>query len=450
MYRKALDYLTEWKNRKNRKPLVIRGARQTGKSTLVRLFTKTSNIDLIEINFEEHPEYKDIFSTHDIEKIIQLIEIRIRKKIRKNKSCIFLDEIQNHPRALITLRYFFERRPDLIVIAAGSLLDFLLEDHSFSMPVGRIEYLFLGPMTFEEFLIAEDNAQLLEYISNVKPEEEIPGPIHAMASEALGRYCVLGGMPEVVKVWLQEKSFLEVEKVKHAIINTFRDDFNKYKTRANTNRLQKTFDRFPRFIGKKIVYSQIDNTEKSRELEGALHLLEQARIIYRVNHSSGNGVPLGAEKQKKKNKGLFLDVGLLCGINGLTIHECNNSEDVMHINAGEIAEQYIGQHLLYMNDFYRQPELYYWAREKPQSHAEVDYLVSRGPSVIPIEVKAGKSGTLRSLHVFMQQKKYNAALRFNAEPPSILDVTTSIAGPKHSFTLISLPLYMIEQWKRFI
>ena len=185
LYRKALTFLDSWKDRKNRKPLVIRGARQTGKSTLVRMFAEKHGLDLFEINFEENPDHKSLFQTNDIEAIILMLEIQFRRKIVPDRSCIFLDEIQNHPRVLQTLRYFYEKQPRLLVIAAGSLLEFLLEDHSFSMPVGRIEYLLLGPMTYEEFLLADSQSSLLEFLESVDPVKPIPDAIHQTAIRAL-------------------------------------------------------------------------------------------------------------------------------------------------------------------------------------------------------------------------------------------------------------------------
>jgi predicted AAA+ superfamily ATPase len=412
------------------------------------MFAEEQGLDLIEINFEERPEYRDLIPSNDIRAIIQLLEIEFRKEIQHDRTCIFFDEIQNHPQVLHTLRYFYEKQPDLPVIAAGSLLEFLLEDLSFSMPVGRIEYLFLGPMTFEEYLIADDQSSLLQFVESVEPGQKIPTAIHQAAIRSLRTWILTGGMPEILATWLETQSFLEVDRVKQSILNTFRDDFNKYKKRLNTGRLQTAFSRFPGFVGKKIVYSRIDDGEKSRDLETALRLLEQARIIYRVCHSNGNGVPLGAEVNEKRKKGLFLDVGLLSGINGLSIADITNPDQIMQVNSGALVEQFIGQHLLYMNDFFRYPELYYWSRQKSQSSAEIDFLVPLGSNIVPIEVKAGKAGTLRSLHVFMEQKRSYFAVRFYAGALQLSDVKSSLAGSTWKYQLLSLPLYLVEQWKR--
>lgn len=177
----------------------------------------------------------------------------------------------------------------------------------------------------------------------------------------------------------------------------------------------------------------------------------QAPTLFTLyGHSDANGVPLGAEKKEKKSKGLFLDTGLLCAISGLSLSDFSDPRQILQVNAGTLAEQFAGQHLLYMTDFFRLPELYYWSRAKSQSSAEIDYLPTHGSSVIPVEVKAGKTSSLRSLQVFMQKKKNPLAVRFNLERPLLSVVATSVPGPKHRFRLVSLPLYMVEQWKRFV
>lgn len=450
MYRRALNYIEDWSKRGNRKPLVIRGARQTGKSTLVRLFCEKHNLTLFEINFEEDESYETIFQTHDISTIKLQLEIKFGKKIETSSSCLFLDEIQASPKAFTTLRYFYEKNPDLKVIAAGSLLELVMQQEGFSVPVGRLEYLFLGPMNFEEYLLASGNEQLVSFLESYIPGEEIPPAIHLEAMKEVRFFTSIGGMPEVVQTWVDQKSMLDTERIHHSILTTFRDDLYKYRRFYDDELLISTLSSFPNFVGKKIVYAQFDRTKKPRDVEKALHLLEQARIIYRVCHSSGNGVPLGAEKKANKQKGLFLDVGLLSASLGLTISDFNAPESIMLINKGVIAEQFIGQHLLYQNDFFKYPELFYWSREKSQSGAEVDFLVSKGNTVIPIEVKSGKTGTLRSLHSFVGQKKQSLGIRFYTDAPRTDRVTSSIPGEKYTFTLISLPLYLVGRVRSYL
>jgi predicted AAA+ superfamily ATPase len=450
MKRNALSTLKNWFEDPNRKPLIIRGARQTGKSTLVRLFAQQQKLTLLEINFEENPEYKEIFNSNNIDRILQLLEVTCRQHIHTASTLLFLDEIQFHPEAIQTLRYFYEKRPEVAICAAGSLLDFVLEDHTFSMPVGRIEYLYLGPMTYEEFLCAYGEKNLLDYIHAYCLPQDIPVSIHNQAMDLLRLYIVLGGMPGVIKDYISTQSLLSANKARQAIINTYRDDFNKYKTRINIKRLQKVFNSFPACVAKKIIYKSIDRNEGSREIEQTLHLLEMARVIYRITHTSANGIPLGAQINEKYRKGLFLDTGLLCAMQGLSLDDIKDPQELPLVNNGTLAEQFIGQHLLYSRPPYIEPQLHYWVREKATANAELDYILSEGQSIIPIEVKSGKAGRLRSLHVFMGIKKLKTAMRFNADAPSVAAVDCLGTKDPWRFSLISLPMYLVGQCRRII
>jgi len=450
MKRNALDYLVEWNSRKNRKPVIIRGARQVGKSFLVRMFAEKASYDLAEINFEYTPELADLFKSNDPKQIIQLLELKLNRKITAEKTLLFLDEIQAAPPVLIALRYFYELMPELHIIAAGSLLEFVLEDHSFSMPVGRIEYLHLGPMTFEEFLVASGRANLYEFIHNYSLKTEFPKIIHDELSDLFKKYLIIGGMPEVIKTYLETDSIRNCEMVKQSLLSTYRDDFSKYGKRVNHQRLQKVFNAIPAMVGNKLKYVNISRDDKPGSIESALHMLELARIIYRICHSSANGIPLGAQVNRRHSKPLFLDVGLQCRALGLNMLDFEKTDSIMMINAGAICEQFVGQHLLYSNEFFIEPELFYWIREKSQSSAEVDYVLAQGQRVIPVEVKAGKTGTLKSLQVFLQEKKIDLALRFNTDMPSVTHTQTNVPGKSQRFTLLSLPLFMVGQIKRII
>lgn len=450
MKRNALDYLIEWNSRKNRKPVIIRGARQVGKSFLVRMFAEEVSYDLVEINFEYNPELTDLFKSNDPNQIIQLLELKLNTKITSEKTLLFLDEIQAAPSVLAALRYFYEQMPELHVIAAGSLLEFVLEDHSFSMPVGRIEYLHLGPMSFEEFLVAAGRNNLFEFLHTYSLQSDFPNIIHKELLDLFKRYLVIGGMPEVIKTYLETDSTRNCEMAKQSLLSTYRDDFSKYGKRVNHQRLQKVFNSIPAIVGNKLKYVTISRNEKPSSIESALHMLELARVIYRVCHSSSNGIPLGAQVNRKHNKPLFLDVGLQCRTLGLNLLDFENPDTIMMINSGAICEQFIGQHLLYSNEFFIEPELYYWVREKSQSSAEVDYVLSEGQRIIPVEVKAGKTGTLKSMQVFLQEKNIDLAVRFNTDIPSVTHTRTAIPGKPQPFTLLSLPLYMVGQIKRLL
>jgi predicted AAA+ superfamily ATPase len=449
MYRFSLEQLKEWSTRQSRKPLVLRGSRQVGKSYLVRMFAKESFEALAEINFEQMPDVAELFDSKNPQTIVAHLESKLNQSIVPGKTLLFLDEIQAAPEVFAALRYFYEQMPSLHVIAAGSLLEFVLEEHTFSMPVGRIEYMHLGPMTFEEFLLALGKQKLLEFVQGYSLSEPMPRSIHNDLMTLIKDFCVIGGMPEAVQVYVNSNSYLECERVTSNILSTYRDDFTKYGQRVNSHRIEKVFSKTPLLIGQKFKYSQIDREEKTRDLKHALHLLEMARIVYRVPHSDANGLPLGAEINDRYFKTLFLDVGLVCRICGLSMADIQSVDDMMLINSGAICEQFVGQHLLYAGRSYESPQLFYWMRQQGSANAEVDYLLSLGTHIIPVEVKAGKSGSLKSVHVFINEKRRDFALRFNADLPSITEVKTSVSPmTPQPFRLLSLPFYLIGQAKR--
>jgi predicted AAA+ superfamily ATPase len=448
--RSALQYLKKWKDKKTRKPLIIRGARQVGKSSLVRIFAKEAKLDLLEINLELGDDYHDCFTSKNPNQIITLLELKTARKIIPGKTTLFLDEIQAASEILASLRYFYELIPELHVIAAGSLLEFILEEHTFSMPVGRIEYLHLGPMTFKEFLDGIGREQLREFIEQFIIYDEIPLVIHSELMKMFRIYCAVGGMPEAVQEYQNSGSMLEVDTIKQSILLTCRDDFNKYGRRFKHTRLQKVFQKLPMQVGQKLKYVNLDRNEKSSDLKKALHLLALARIYTPVFHTAANGVPLRAEINEKKQKPLFLDVGLLTAASGMNYADIASLDEVNLVNSGSTCEQFIGQHLLYARPYYQEPELFYWCREKRQASSEVDYVLSYGSRVFPVEVKAGKTGTLKSLQVFIREKGLGAGVRFNADLPSLHDAGFSLPGVQGYFSLLSLPLYMVEELPRII
>lgn len=346
------------------------------------------------------------------------------------------------------LRYFYEDRPDVHVIAAGSLLEFALSDHEFSMPVGRIEYLHMGPMTFEEFLLATGEEALVKFLGDWQPATEFPLSFHKRLFHHLRRFLVVGGMPAAVREYCEEGRFDDVLRVQQLILQTLVDDFSKYRKRVNVGRLRQVFNRIPAQLGRKLKYVRLDPHEKARDLADCMEMLAMARILQLVRHSAGHGLPLAADADDRDFKPLFLD----CASLSLRLPQLETVDDITLVNSGALCEQFIGQHLLYQQPAYMSPGLFYWNREKRGSAAEVDYVVpSASGAVLPVEVKAGKIGTLRSLHVFAQEKNVNVALRFNSDLPSVVDMhaATTVRGPKAT-KLISLPLYLAEQWSRLL
>jgi predicted AAA+ superfamily ATPase len=450
MYRSALDYLIKWKMRARRKPLVIRGARQVGKSYLVSMFAEQNFSDFIEINFEKNQEVISLFSGTP-EKIIKLLELKYNKIIDIENTLLFLDEIQAAPEVFAKLRYFYEDLPGLHIIAAGSLLEFILEEHTFSMPVGRIEYLHLGPMTFEEFLAANGKTMLVDFIQNYSVSEHLPDSVHSDLVSLFKTYLIIGGMPEAVLTFSETNSFYESEIVKESILGTYVDDFNKYSSRVNHMRILNVFKKLPLMVGEKFKYVNVDRNERAQSIEKALHMLEMAKIAYRVRHSACNGVPLGSQVNEKKFKVLFLDVGLMAGACGMSMIDIDNADDLMMVNSGSLCEQFAGQHLLYSDEYYKKPDLFYWVRDAKSSSAEVDYIISSGSRIIPVEVKAGKTGRLKSLHQFIKEKGVDLAVRINLSKPSVFQDSNKLPGGQSvDYRLLSIPFYLIGQTHRLI
>ena len=447
MIRQAFTYLQTWKTRQTRKPMIVRGARQVGKSRLVQLFAAAEFANLVELNFEHDPTDASFFISRPPLETAALLEAKYQTRIRPSKTLLFLDEIQAAPKVLAALRYFHEKLPSLHIIAAGSLLDFALDDHTFSMPVGRIEYLHLGPMNFEEFLSALGRDRLLGFLRDYQLGQDVA--LHAELMKLVRQYWIVGGMPEAVKAFSTDNSFQDCDLIKQTILSTYRDDFAKYSARVDRNLLGKVFTQVPKMVGRKFVYRHVDPDLRSLRIKTAFEQLCLARVAHKVGHSDAGGIPLGAESSERNFKALFLDVGLLCRVCGLGITELENARDVTLINSGAVAEQFVGQHLLHAGQPYEDPELYCWMRQKSSSNAEVDYLMTMGQTIIPVEVKAGKTGTLKSLHLFVNKKSRDFALRFNAAPPSLTEVQTSVAGAERTrFRLLSLPFYLIGQARR--
>lgn len=450
MKRLGYEYLLKWKGRSNRRPMIIRGARQVGKTYLVRDFGKHEFETIIEYNFDNETDKRDIFLEKDINNLLNLIAIDKGKKIVPGKTLLFLDEIQAVPELIAKLRYFYEIIPELHIIAAGSLLDFTLADHEYSMPVGRIEYLFLGPMTFSEFLIAKKEEVLLKYLNEYQVGNSIPMTIHDKCMKYLKHYFYTGGMPSAINAYLGG-DILEVGFEQKILLQTYIDDFNKYKNRVDSESLKNTFEKVPQMVGERVKYVNISLHERSREISKNISLLKMARVIQVVYHSSANGIPLGANTDSKRFKLLFLDIGLMLSSLKINLVNLETIEDVTTINNGALAEQFIGQHLLSQKDFYEEPSAFYWMREKSGTCSEIDYVTDMNGQVVPIEVKAGKTGTLKSLHVFISKKNSNVAVRFNSEIPSVIDTVTAVKNiDKKEFKLISLPLYMVDEMPRIL
>jgi len=444
-------YLEEWKNRPDRKPLMIRGARQIGKTYAVESFAKKHFKSLITINFEEKPEYKDIFKTNDVKGIINNIELITGLKVKEGSDLLFIDEIQQCPMAIETLRYFYEKNPGLHIITAGSLLDHTLNDLKYSMPVGRIEFAYMQPLTFFEFLAALGENMIIDFIKTVGFETKISLPVHEKILKLVRLYYFIGGMPETLKNYIASNDITSVERTHESILKTLEYDFAKYGTRSQQEILITLLRFLPKGLGRKIKYVSIDPSLRSDSIKSALRLLELSRIFHPVKNTSASGLPLEFGIDKKNIKPLFLDIGL---VNHILKLKLTALEDLVTVNEGGLAEQFVGQELLATEPFFTDPQLYYWTREGKSSSAELDYVIDYNNKIYPIEVKAGKTGTLKSLHIFMFEKKLKKALRFSTGLPSKTKVSAGLtigdSTVEIKYELISLPIYLASEYKRFI
>lgn len=446
MYRSFSQFLKSWKDKSPHKPLMVRGARQVGKSHLIRAFGKEYFEGLLEINFEKNPEFAKLFDG-DPNQILTHLEVQVKTKVTPGKTLLFLDEIQFAPQLISKLRFFYEDLPELHVIAAGSLLEFVLSDHDFSMPVGRIEYLHMGPMTFEEFLLAQNEKQLVDFLKYFDLPESIPEPIHKKLMGFVKTFFIIGGMPESVKSFVQDKSFAQSDIAKSTLLQTFEDDFPKYGKRIDKDFVRKVYQKIPLEIGQKVKYVRFSE-EAAYKVANALEVLDFAKICNRVFHSASNGVPLGAEIKPKDFKLYFLDVGLVASATGINVVQLDHEIEL--INKGKLSEQFVAQHLLYQNPPYQKPSLFYWNRQQRNSNAEIDFVISLGPHVIPVEVKSGKTGSLKSLQMFLIEKKGDLAVRFNSDLPSLTMAQVSLLGIQKDYQLLSLPFYLIGELTRLL
>ena len=437
MKRKAEKRLKEWIDSKHRKPILMRGARQVGKSTLVHNFASENGLVLNEINLERHSDMASVFATMDPTAICSHASAMLGRDVCARDSLLFLDEIQAVPEAIAALRYFYEEMPELPVVAAGSLLEFALAKHSFSMPVGRIEYLYLGPMDFKEFA-DEINPYLGGRLDLSFIRSKAAASVHSEMMKLLKTYLYVGGMPESVLRYKETKSMPEVASVLEQIFATYIDDFAKYANGRNLADLQAIFRRIPANVAAKVKYVNFSRDMKSRDVKSVLDLFAKARVLTQVFNTDANGLPLDAEEDRDVWKPLFLDVGLLNHANGLGDVDIASLSGIDLVNKGKVAEQFVGQQLLYRKGNSVAPELHYWLREGASNNAEVDYVIDEGPSVLPVEVKAGKSGSLRALRQMVMDKKLSRALRFDADVAGVQ--TVPLGGGEH-YELETLPLY---------
>jgi predicted AAA+ superfamily ATPase len=422
--------LEKWKNGVERKPLLIRGARQVGKSWIVKQFAATFP-NAISINFEKDKGAKPLFDGDiHIQRLLEQLSLYAGKKIIPGQCLLFLDEIQECESAITALRYFKEDCPELHVIAAGSLIEFALA--RIGVPVGRIQFLHLYPASFGEFLMALDRDDLRTHLSS----QQIPTPIHVQLLNHVKTYLWLGGMPAVMQAWLDHKDVQLCQRLQDEILQAYRQDFLKYAKRNQTDHVSQIFDAIPAQLGKKFTYSHVNPHIRAQALKQAMKLLEMAGVAIPVYHTSAQGLPLGAAKNEKRFKTFFLDVGLAQRLLGLDMKHWITQE-LKVMNIGAIAEQFTAQELLAYSPPQRKEELYYWHREAPASNAEVDFVVVKDREIVPVEVKSGVRGGIKSMSLFLE-----------SHPASSYGVKISENPFSTHGKLHEVPLYGIESWLR--
>ena len=412
--------LKDWKESTTHKPLLLRGARQVGKSSAVR-HLGTQFKYFAEVNFESAKSIATFFKGDlDVKLISSKISNYIQVPIIPGQTLLFLDEIQACPEAIMALRFFKEDYPELHVIAAGSLLEFALQ----SLPtfgVGRIHSVFMYPMTFDEFLVAMDMGGLLAMRREATATHPLDVPFHNKLVNLFRTYLMVGGMPEAVATWRETTDFLKCQQVHQDIILTYEDDFNKYGRRVNPELLRLTLHGVCHQIGQKLTFSRISEGYRSAQIREALNLLTLAGLVIPVVGTSANGVPLDAESDEKRAKYLFLDSGLLLAIlhlDGQLGHDLiklimtATPQDL--INKGSITEMVAGLEISRYKSPVMRPRLFYWEKTG-NSIAEIDYLSIRSMKVLPIEIKAGTQGGMKSLWIFMREKHLNNAVRCSLE-----------------------------------
>jgi predicted AAA+ superfamily ATPase len=429
MKRITYYHLLRWRNEPHRKPLLLRGARQVGKTFVVREFGKQFK-SYVEVNFELLPQAIRIFELDlQPERIIRDLSILLERSIEPGKTLLFFDEIQRAPKAIAALRYFYELMPLLHVITAGSLLDFALE--KIGLPVGRISMLYMHPLCFLEFLSAKNNPLLLEAILNSPPTHPLSPPIHEKLLRCLAEYFAIGGMPAAMQQWLDSGDINKCVRIHSELLETYRQDFPQYSKKHQQEYVELVFNELPLFIGKRFKFSSLASGQlKKRELNPALDLLIKAGIIHKVVHASGQGIPLGASARPEIFKTIFLDCALSQKALGAKAGNWLLDGQAMFINKGEVAEAFVGQELVAASPPYEKNSLYYWHREARSSNAEVDYLMQLEDSIIPVEVKSGSTGSLRSMHAFL-----------NEHPNSPYGVRFSMGNYSIQDRIHSYPLY---------
>jgi len=426
------NYLRRWKDDEHRKVLLVRGARQVGKTYCLRGLGAEFE-HFVEVNFEQEKPVSRFFEgSLDPLGICEKLEAYFDTPIVPGKTLLFFDEIQACPQALRALRFFYEKMPRLHVAAAGSLLEFVLSEIP-SFGVGRISHLFLYPMTFAEFLDECGGSALNEMIRKASADSPMDDALHAKLLEKLRVFLLVGGMPAVVEAYRTGRGLRRCQLVIDELVTSLRDDFAKYSRSTMQPRLEEALLSAAAQAGGKFKYSSVPTAGAHKSCREALSLLEKAHLVHRVYHTSARGLPLGAQANLRRFKVLPFDVGIYQRLLGLDLSEHLVSDPQSLVNSGALAEVFVGLELIAHSPPHSRCQLHYWHREARSSNAEVDYVIQQHGTVVPIEVKAGTRGQMQSMHIFLNERDLPMGVRVSHE-------NFATYG-----RIRTLPMYAVEQ-----
>ena len=427
MYRIAIEKLYKWKNSKRRKPLIIEGARQVGKTWLMKEFGKQAYADTVYINFDSNSRMADLFSADlDTDRLIMGLELYAGRKINPENTLLIFDEVQEVPRALASLKYFYENAPQYHIVCAGSLLGIALHQGT-SFPVGKVDFLKLYPLSFSEFLMATGNERFAELLKN--EDYEMITSFKQTYIDALKHYYFVGGMPEAVQSFAESKDFNEVRAIQKRILAAYEQDFSKHAPNEIVPKIRMLWNSIPSQLArenKKFIYGLVREGGRAREYETAIMWLSDCGLVHKVSRVNAAGIPLKAYEDLKAFKLFIVDVGLLGCMTGLRQRTLLDGDDLFVEFKGALTEQYVCQQLKTIEDL----GIYYYTNDR--GSCEIDFVVDTGEQIVPIEVKAETNLRAKSLKTYRE--------RFEPE----LSVRTSMADYKKEDWLLNLPLYAIE------
>lgn len=427
MYRIAIEKLYKWKNSKHRKPLIIEGARQVGKTWLMKEFGKQAYADTVYINFDSNSRMADLFSADlDTDRLIMGLELYAGRKINPDNTLLIFDEVQEVPRALASLKYFYENAPQYHIVCAGSLLGIALHQGT-SFPVGKVDFLKLYPLSFSEFLMATGNERFAELLK--KQDYEMITSFKQTYIDALKHYYFVGGMPEAVQSFAESKDFNEVRAIQKRILAAYEQDFSKHAPNEIVPKIRMLWNSIPSQLArenKKFIYGLVREGGRAREYETAIMWLSDCGLVHKVSRVNAAGIPLKAYEDLKAFKLFIVDVGLLGCMTGLRQRTLLDGDDLFVEFKGALTEQYVCQQLKTIEDL----GVYYYTNDR--GSCEIDFVVDTGEQIVPIEVKAETNLRAKSLKTYRE--------RFEPE----LSVRTSMADYKKEDWLLNLPLYAIE------